>query len=355
MPSMQPTDTAAPGRAPTIKDVAAAAGVGIKTVSRVMNGEPNVRPEMRERVLAAAARLNYRRNTIASSIRRLDQRTASIGLVVEDLANPFASTLTRVVQDFALERSHLVLVGSSDGVADRERDVVTEFCSRRVDGLIIVPSGADQSYLEDERRRGTSVVFVDRPGKRIKADAVVADNAAGIGEAVRHLGARGHRRIAFLGDRKAIYTAAQRLEGFRAAMRELTSGDVDDRYVRTGLRDEQEADRAAYEVLTQDPAPTAIVCGNNVATVGTVHAMERLGVRDTVALIGFDDIALGDLLKPALTVVAQDIGELGRQAAELAFERLACPAEPFRRVTVPVRLITRGSGEIPAPDNQERS
>jgi LacI family transcriptional regulator len=97
---------------------------------------------MRARVLDAVATLNYRRNSIASSIRRLDQRTASIGLIVEDLANPFASLLTRVVQDYALERAHLVLVGSSDGVADRERGLVAEFSSRRVDGLIVMPSGA---------------------------------------------------------------------------------------------------------------------------------------------------------------------------------------------------------------------
>lgn len=343
----------APLRQPTIKDVAAAAGVGIKTVSRVLNEEPNVRPEMRARVLETAARLNYRRNSIASSIRRLDQRTASIGLVVEDIANPFASTLTRVVQDFALERQHLVLVGSSDGLVEREREVVAEFCARRVDGLIIVPSGADQSYLEEERRRGTSVVFVDRPGRRFKADAVVSENAEGVREAVNHLAPYGHSRIAFLGDRKSIYTAAQRLDGYRTAMTALV-GAVDDRYVRTGLQDTGSAYRAARELLAAEPAPTALVCGNNVITVGAVHAMQELGMREQVALIGFDDLDLADLLQPALTVIAQNIEALGRQAAELLFERLGRPGAPFRRATVPVRLISRGSGEIPAPDEQEQ-
>jgi Transcriptional regulators len=342
-----------PLRAPTIKDVAAEAGVGIKTVSRVMNDEPNVRPEMRARVLETATRLNYRRNSIASSIRRLDQRTASIGLVVEDLANPFASMLTRVVQDYALERQHLVLVGSSDGVIDREREVVAEFCSRRVDGLIVVPSGSDQSYLEEERKRGTPVVFVDRPGRRMKADTVVSDNANGVIEAVRHLGGHGHSRIAYLGDRKSIYTAAQRLEGYRTAMAELTEA-VDERYVRTGLRDSESAYRAAHDVLAAEPAPTALVCGNNVATTGAVHAMQKLGVRERVAVIGFDDLELADLLRPALTVIAQDIQQLGRQAAELLFERLRQPDVPIRRTTVPVRLIHRGSGEISAVINSGR-
>lgn len=351
--SSQASAAGAPPRQPTIKDVAAAAGVGIKTVSRVLNEEPNVRPEMRTRVLETAARLNYRRNTIASSIRRLDKRTASIGLVVEDIANPFASTLTRVVQDFALERQHLVLVGSSDGIAEREREVVAEFCARRVDGLIIVPSGPDQSYLEEERRRGTSVVFIDRPGRRMKADTVVAENAGGVVDAVRHLAAHSHSRIAFLGDRKSIYTAAQRLDGYRTAMAELVGG-VDERHVRMGLRDSDNAFRATQEVLALEPAPTAVVCGNNVATVGAVHAMQKLGVRDRVAVIGFDDLELADLLQPALTVIAQDLETLGRQAAGLLFERLRQPEAAVRRTTVPVRLISRGSGEIPAPDDPGR-
>lgn len=340
--------------APTIKDVAADAGVGIKTVSRVLNDEPNVRPEMRARVLESATRLNYRRNTFASSIRRLGQKTASIGLVVEDLANPFASMLTRVIQDYALERQHLVLVGSSDGLIEREREIVGEFCSRRVDGLIVVPSGSDQSYLEAERGRGTPVVFVDRPGRRLKADTVVSDNAHGVVEAVGHLAAHGHSRIAYLGDRKSIYTAAQRFDGYRMAMAETADG-IDDSYVRTGLRDSESAHRAALEVLGAKTPPTALICGNNLATAGAVHAMQRLGVREEVAVIGFDDLELADLLRPALTVIAQDIAALGRAAAELLFERLEEPEAAARRVTVPVRLIARGSGEIrPRLDPERR-
>jgi LacI family transcriptional regulator len=336
-----------PQRAPTIKDVAALAGVGVKTVSRVLNDEPHVRPHLRARVMEAVSTLNYRRNTIASSIRRLDQRTTSIGLVVEDLANPFAAQLTRVVQDYSRGRQHMVLVGSSDGVPEQERDLVTEFCSRRVDGLLVVPSGGDQAYLEAERERGTPIVFVDRPGRRIKADAVVSDNESGVREAVRHLARRGHTRIAYLGDRQSVYTAAQRLAGYRAGMAEL---GVTEPQVRTGLRDSASAQRAALELLETDP--TALICGNNLITAGAVHAMQQLGVRDRVAVIGFDDLELADLLRPALTVIAQDLTELGRRAAELLFSRLEQPAGPYQRVTIPVKLISRGSGELPAIDGQ---
>ncbi|WP_198587110.1 LacI family DNA-binding transcriptional regulator [Glycomyces xiaoerkulensis] len=329
------------------------AGVGFKTVSRVLNDEPNVRSGTREKVLAAVEELGYRRNSIASSIRRRNQRTASIGLVVEDLANPFASTLTRIIQDYALERSHLVLVGSSDGEPERERELVGEFCSRRVDGLIVVPAGADQSYLEAERDRGIPVVFVDRPGKHIKADTVVSENAGGISDAVHHLVEAGHRRIAYLGDRQAVYTAAQRLSGYRAAIAGLDGG-ADRRYIRTGLRDSPQAYQAALEVFALEPAPTALICGNNIITIGAVHALQHLGLRDRIACIAFDDLELADLLRPALTVVAQDSEAIGTGAAHLLFGRLEDQSAPYRRITVPVRLIERESGKIPASDHQRR-
>ncbi|SDE12808.1 LacI family DNA-binding transcriptional regulator [Glycomyces harbinensis] len=339
-------------RAPTIKDVAELAGVGFKTVSRVLNDEPNVRPETRERILAAVAELGYRRNSIASSIRRRDQRTSSIGLIVEDLANPFASSLTRAVQDYALERQHLVLVGSSDGVPERESDLVAEFSARRVDGLILVPNGTDQSYLEIERAHGIPVVFVDRPGRGIEADTVISENALGVAEAVRHLAAFGHTRIAFLGDLPTIHTTERRLAGFRTAMAELGTGP-DPRHVRTGLRDGDRAYRAAVELFGLDPAPTALICGNNLITIGAVHALQHLGLRDRVAFIAFDDLELADLLRPALTVIAQDTAAIGTSAARALFERLQDPAAPYRRISLPVRLIPRSSGEIRASDPPE--
>ncbi|WP_245818532.1 LacI family DNA-binding transcriptional regulator [Haloechinothrix alba] len=344
---------ATPARAPTIKDVAARAGVGIKTVSRVLNDEPNVRPEMRDRVLEAMASVEYRRNSMASSVRRRDQRTASIGLVVEDLANPFASQLTRVVQDHALRRRYLVLVGSSDGVAEREREIVGEFCSRRVDGLLVVPSGTDQSYLAAERERGTPVVFIDRPGKKITADAVVSENEIGVQQATEHLARHGHTRIGYLGDRQSVHTAERRLAGYRAAMTELDA-EPDTGWVRTELTDASAAYRAATGMFQQDDAaPTAVVCGNNLITVGTLHALQALGLRETVAVVGFDDLDLADLLRPALTVITQDIEAIGERSADQLFTRLDNPGEEYARVSVPVRLVPRGSGEIPPPPHGE--
>ena len=185
---------------PTMRDVAALAGVSFKTVSRVINGVSTVDPELAARVNTAADRLGYRPNLTASNLRRSDGRTATIGTLVEDAANPFSALLLRAIENAARERGVLALFGSLDENADRERKLAGAFLDRRVDGLLIVPAGRDHSYLLRERQAGTCMVFVDREPRLLEADAVVSDNRAGAIVGVNHLLAAGHRRIAYLGD-----------------------------------------------------------------------------------------------------------------------------------------------------------
>src|SRR2546423_2863963 len=201
-------------RRATMSDVARLAGVSIKTVSRVVNDEPGVHADTTERVLAAIERLGFRRNVGALNLRR-GASTGTIGLVLEDVANPCYSGLTRAVEEVARGYGRQVLTGSSDEDAARERELALEFCARRVDGLIVVPAGLQHGYLMPEIASGTPVVFVDRPPGDVLADTVLVDNIEGAGAAVAHLAAHGHRRIAFLGDSPGIYTATERLRGFR--------------------------------------------------------------------------------------------------------------------------------------------
>src|SRR6266508_1527414 len=150
-------------RAPTMRDVAALAGVSLKTVSRVVNREPGVSPELASRVLDAVALLGYRHNLTASSLRRADQKTATIGLLLEDISNPFSSGLHRAIEDVASARGTLVLASSSDEDPDRQRDLLHALVSRRVDGLIAVPASGNQSRLLSDRRLGRPMVLVARP------------------------------------------------------------------------------------------------------------------------------------------------------------------------------------------------
>lgn len=330
---------------PTMRDVAALAKVSLKTVSRVVNGEPGVSPRLARRVISASERLSYRHNLTASALRRADGRSLTIGVVLEDVANPFASTLHRAIEDVAVERHVLVLAGSSDEDEARERELVAAFAARRVDGLIIQPSSRDHGYLASERRAGTAVVFVDRPPAAFDADAVVTDNTQGIRRAVRHLMDHGHSRIGYLGDLYAIATAVDRHRGY---VEELTERriPVDESLVRLDLRGIEKAEAAAFALLTSAHPPTALVAGQNLITIGAFRALRRLDMHFKVALVGFDDFVLADLLEPGITVIAQDPAAIGRTAAGVLFRRLDGDQSLPQVYTVRTRMITRGSGEI---------
>jgi LacI family transcriptional regulator len=332
-------------RRPTIREVAALAGVSLKTVSRVVNGEPAVSAKVRSRVLAAVDRLGYRPNLTASSLRRADGKSATIGVVLEDVGNPFSSTLHRSIEDVAGERGVVVLAASSDEDASREREIVSAFTSRRVDGLIIIPASHDHSYLLSERQAGTAIVFVDRPPAFLDADTVLTDNDLGVRRGIRHLIGHGHRRIGYIGDLLSISTAVMRYQGY---LDELAAADiaVDESIVRLDCRGIASAETAAIELLSSKRPPTALFTGQNLITIGGFRALRKLGLHNRVALIGFDDFLLADLLEPAITVIAQDPAAIGRAAAEVLFRRLDGDHAPSAHHIVPSRLITRGSGEI---------
>jgi LacI family transcriptional regulator len=328
-----------------MRDVAALAGVSLKTVSRVINGETTVAPELAARVTRAADALDYRPNLTARSLRSSDGRTRTIGVLLEDVANPFSSSLHRAVEDVASVRGVAVLAGSVDEDPERERRLALALIARRVDGLIVVPAGEDQSYLANEQRAGLSIVFADRPPRLLRADAVVSDNTAGARTAVRHLISAGHTRIAFLGDLATIATAADRFAGYAEAFDEARIG-VDDEFVRFDVHG-VDAAAAATRAIFASSQPSALFTTQNLITIGAVRALRDLGLQHQVALLGFDDFPLAEMLEPAVTVIAQDPADIGATACKVLFERMDGDRSPPRLHTIPTRLIIRGSGEIP--------
>jgi LacI family transcriptional regulator len=339
------TGAVAGNRRPTMKDVASLAGVSLSTVSRVVNGE-KARSDLTARVHHAVGMLGYRRDLTASTLRRADRVSASIGIVVADVANPFFAAVVRGVEEVARERGVLSFIGSSDEEPARERELTHALGGRRVDGLIVVPTAGDQSHLLADRQVGLALAFVDRPPRYLDADAALSDNHGGVTTAVRHLLGAGHRRVAFLGDRERLFTTAERLRGYRETLAE--AGIVaDDALVRLDLSAPGAAESATSGLLARAEPPTAVVTGQNFVTVGAVHALRAAGRQHEVALVGFDDIPLADAVDPGLTVIAQQPLVLGRRAAELLFSRIDGYDGPSRSVVVPTELIPRGSGELP--------
>jgi len=327
----------------TLEDVARLAGVSSKTVSRVYGGAASVSPATREAVLSAARRLRFRPNTLARSLRS-GGVTNTVAFVIGDIRNPFYFHVAAGIERELAERGLTMILATTDDSPDSESVVVDALIAQRVRALLLIPISDDQSYLEGERQLGMPVISVDRPARDLVADAVVLANRSGMAEAVRSLTAIGHRRIGFVSNPSEMYTLHERLTGYREALREVGVTDTE-RWERLDNDPTITAEEAVRSLLESDDPPTAIVTGNNRATTGAMRVLRERG--GDVALIGFDDFELADML--GISVVAYDTMELGRAAARLTLERLDDPTGFTRQVVIPTRLVQRGSGEIPPP------
>ncbi|MCX4791964.1 LacI family transcriptional regulator [Streptomyces sp. NBC_01221] len=325
-------------RRPTMVDVAREAGVALRTVSRAVNGDATVGDELAERVRQAISRLGYQPDERARQLR--SRRTGTLGAAVRHIADSHPAL--RAVDEAARGAGLTVVAMSTEDDEAREREAVMSMCARRMDGIIIEPIADSHQYLQPEIDSGLVVVAFDRPASGVSVDTVLSDNRGGIEQAIEHLTRQGHRHIGYIGDDERIYTGKERATAFR----ELTSaiGEPIDGRVHPGPVDRGRI-AAALDRLRSGPDPvTAIIAGNFETTIETVRALgPDFG---STALVGFDDFALADLLRPGLTVIAQGDVEIGRTAVELFQQRLTDPARPVRTVTVPTRLVTRGSGEI---------
>ena len=328
-----------------MKEVAALARVSLKTVSRVINDEPTVNAELAQRVRRAASQLHYQPNFGASALRRLDGRSSTIGVLLEDLSNPFSATIYRAVEEAAVARSVSVLGGSIEEDPRREHQLTSAMSRHRVDGVIIAPASRDHHYLRQEQMAGVPFVFIDRPPRLLDADVVLSDSRAGSLQAVKHLLRHGHRRIAFLGDLTTIYTAEERYRGYCDALGGAGLSP-DASLVARDLRTIEAAQLVAGQLLDSPLPPTAFYGGQNLLTIGAVRAIRERRLQQHVALVGFDDFLLSELLEPAVSVVAQDPAAIAREAARLLFARIDGDDGPSTKLMISTTLIARGSGEI---------
>jgi LacI family transcriptional regulator len=325
-------------RKPTMADVARQAGVSLKTVSRVVNQEPHVRASLQQRVQAAISALGYRRNEAAARLAR-GATMLTLGLVMENISNEFYSRLAAAVEAAAAGHEALVVFGSYEESADKERMLIESMYARGVDSLIVVPSAADHSWLAEHA--GLTTVFVDRvPPGLDGADVVLLDDVWGGRIATEHLLARGHRRIALISDDDGISSVHDRATGYRAA---LAGAGVpaDEELVVRELYDPGQVSGEVARLLDLPSPPTAFFATNNRAAIGILQALRERPERP--AYVGFDDFALANVFNPGVTVVRYDTARLARAAVDL----LLNPSPAARRIKVPVELVPRGSGELP--------
>ena len=322
-----------------LRDVAAVAGVSLRTASRVLNDDPRVAVATRARVQQAMRDLRYTPDSMARSLRA--GTDAAVGMVVESVADPFFSAMVATVEQAGSTGGKSVLIASTHGDAARERDVVAQMLSRRVSGLLLAPTTGDHAWLHTT----TPVVLVDRPAVGLDADVVGIDDEAAAADAVDHLVAHGHRRIAYISDHPLVPTSRARLAGYQRAM--ATHGLNAERHVRAECPNATSAAAATRDLLAGNGSdgPTALLSAATRCSLGVVPTLHAIG-RTDIALVCFGDFAMADLLQPGVTVVDHSAEAVGAAAAARLAERIADPDLPATTIHVPVRLIPRGSGEV---------
>lgn len=323
-----------------LRDVARAAGVSMRTASRVLNDDPNVAAATRQRVQEVMRDLRYVPDSTARSLRA--GTDATIGLVVEAVDDPFFSKLVAAVEMAASQTDRSVLIASTHRDADRERTLVGQLIRRRVSGLLLAPTAGDHSWLQPISST-TPVVLVDRPAPGLKADLVGVDDQAATARAVDHLISHNHRRIAYVGDHPDVPTSRARLAGYKQAM--AAHGlEVDDRLIRADCPDPHSAAEATRTLLAEQ-APTAIISAATRCSLGVVPALHA-EKRTDVALVSFGDFAMADTLEPGITVIDHPADRIGLAAVHRLMARVGQPDQPEVTTHVPVQLIERGSGEL---------
>ncbi|TCP11137.1 LacI family transcriptional regulator [Crenobacter luteus] len=319
-----------------IKDVAAAAGVSVATVSRVLGNGP-VSDAVRKKVEAAIEASGYRPNLSARRLR--SQHTQTIGLIVSDIRNPFFTNVSRAVEDAAYEAGMRVILCNTDENPDKEAMYLRLMQEERVTGVIFAPTRQTAETL-DPAGLGFPVVLIDRAGPAGLNDAVVLDNAQAAELLVEHLLEQGCRRIGGLFG-KTSTTGAERHAGFVAALarRGLPAPA---RFLAPSL-EAAEAEVARW--LAEPDRPEALVASNGLVLMGVLKAARRAGVAvpDELAVAGFDNDAWTELAGPGLTVLEQPVYEIGRTAMAMLLERLARPGQTARKVVLSGRLVVRGS------------
>lgn len=327
----------------SIKEVALEASVSTATVSHVINNTRYVSDAVRARVEAAIAKCRYYPNAHARSL--ASGKSDIIGLVISDIANPFFPELVKSIEAAAFERGYDVILSNTNYNTERTSHYVRRLIERKVAGVAIMTSEMDKRLIDELARREVPAVFLDvgHPGAHMSN--IVVDYNGGIEQAIRHLVELGHRRIAFISGSPELRSSRRRLEAYQRIMGRLLPGEPD--LLFEGNFKVDGGRRAAASLLRahRNNMPTAVIAANDLMAIGVISEIESAGLdvpRD-VSVIGFDDIALAAVTRPALTTVHLPLGDLGAQAVEVLLGSLEDMGRTGVEVKIPATLIIRES------------
>ncbi|SEF06612.1 transcriptional regulator, LacI family [Pseudomonas palleroniana] len=321
-------------------DVASRAGVSTSTVSHVLNGTRKVSPVTVQAVQRAIEELGYIPNTLARSLAR--SSTSTIGVAISALSNHYFSETVHAIETECAKHGYMMLFVDTHDDPEQELRVVTALHHRRVDGMVLAPSNGSKA-LDYLRANQIPAVLVDRMMSE-QFDQVGVDNAQPTQALIAHLIAHGHRRIGFIAGREGFSTTDERVAGYRAAL-QAAGLAFDAQLLVNGGSNTQPARQATAQLLGLAAPPTAIMAGNNLMTLGAMHALRdaHIAVPGQMALVGFDDFDWADFFVPRLTLIAQPVQALGARAVDLLLQRMARPDAPTQSVRLAPTLRLRHS------------
>jgi len=327
---------------PTVKDVAKRAGVSVATVSRVVNNQGNVSPEVRDRVQQAIGVLGYQPSRTAQRLRAKHGRV--LGLIISDIQNPFFTAVARGIEDVAYRHGYSLILCNTDEDSAKEHLYLDVMRAEAVAGVILASTVEEHPHVRQLIENGIPVVAIDRVLKEPEVDTVFVDSVQGTLDLMSHLIELGHRRIGFIGGPLTITTMRERRDGYLLAHQQHDLSVLPE-LMRFGEPKQPGGYECAQELLQLQPPPTALFASNNMLALGALRAIQERGLRipDDISIVCFSDLPWFALLQPPLTVISQPDYELGQKAADLLLERLEQPDKPITRLQLKLSLIVRAS------------
>jgi len=328
----------------TLREVAQTAGVHISTVSRAL--DPNTRhlinSEIVSRIVKISQELDYRRNAAAFSLKTNQTRT--IGVIVPDITNAIFPPIIRGIEDSLATGGYLAIVGNTDGVHEREQNLLATFLARGVDGLILASVEREDDAVERAASENTPIVTVNRQVDRDNVSSVAHDETEGIRRVLTHLASLGHRKIAMIAGPQTSSTGARRyaaFQQFRSALRL----EIDERLVVFAASyNEASGEQGVEELIAGGADFTAVVCGNDRLAVGAIAALARLKLKcpEDISVTGYNDMSMMDRIDPPLTTVRIQQYRMGREAGAM-LQRMIGGQTQAQHIVLPVELMIRGS------------
>lgn len=330
----------------TIKDIAKKANISYPSVSRALSGKPGVSSKTREKVLKIAKEMNYQPNALARSL--VQNRTATIGLIIPDILNPYFPEIAKGVEDEAHSRGLSVFLCNSDWDGDREGKYIDQLIANRVDGIIIFPtSSANISEIRRKAGRELPVVILGTSQTEDVSISISIDNVLGAELSVMHLLNKKHRKLAFIGGKPGLSGVDDRLEGYKKAHEKFGLSVEEEMIVENGFTFES-GYNAMNDLLDQSRRPDAVFAENDVIAMGVIQALRTRGLRvpEDIAVVGFDDIPIASMAGIDLTTVRQPKYEMGKMAVSELHSVLQGESVPNvnKRLVLEPKLIIRKTG-----------